>query len=92
MAGYINIKHPHNSHMNINKINYKTPSSLVVDGSLVVKGQDFDDVVQRLVNVEKRLAILTPDPKKLAQFETLQKLYNQYQMTEALCESREDIS
>ena len=40
--------------------------------------------------LERRLAILVPDPKKLEQYEALQKAYKHYKMLEALCEERKD--
>jgi hypothetical protein len=39
-----------------------------------------------LTTIEKRLAILTPDPAKLEHFEALQKAYQHYKTLEALCE------
>lgn len=36
--------------------------------------------------MEKRLAILQPNPKKLEKFEALQKAYNHYKTLEALCD------
>jgi hypothetical protein len=39
-----------------------------------------------LATIEKRLAILTPDPAKLEHFEALQKAYDHYKTLEALCE------
>lgn len=39
-----------------------------------------------LESIEKRLAILTPDPAKLEHFEALQKAYEHYKVLEALCE------
>ena len=35
--------------------------------------------------IEKRLAILTPDPKKLEKYEALQKAYDHYKLMEKLC-------
>jgi hypothetical protein len=39
-----------------------------------------------LTTIEKRLAILTPDPAKLEHFAALQKAYQHYKTLEALCE------
>jgi hypothetical protein len=63
--------------------------SLDVNGRFKINGEDLTNLAQRLETIEKRLAILTPDPQKLAQFETLRRLYEQYQMVNALCESQE---
>jgi hypothetical protein len=42
--------------------------------------------------IEERLAILTPDPEKLAKFEALKKAYEHYKLMEKLCqiEDKED--
>jgi hypothetical protein len=40
--------------------------------------------------MEKRLAILQPDPEKLEKFEALQKAYEHYKHLESLCELEED--
>lgn len=56
-------------------------------GSVKVKGKDLGDWMESL---EKRLSILVPNPKKLEQYEALQKAYNHYKMLEALCEERDD--
>lgn len=56
-------------------------------GNIKIKGKDLGDWMETL---EKRLAILVPDPKKLEQYEALRKAYNHYKMLEALCEERKD--
>ena len=40
--------------------------------------------------VEKRMAILQPDPAKLEKFEALKKAYEHYKHLESLCEIEED--
>jgi hypothetical protein len=40
--------------------------------------------------MEKRLAILQPDPKKLKKFQALQKAYEHYKLLEALCEADDE--
>ncbi len=40
--------------------------------------------------MEKRLAILQPNPKKLEKFEALKKAYTHYKTLEALCDLEED--
>ena len=54
------------------------------DGSIKWKGKDLGEALEK---IEKRLSILTPDPKKLEKYEALQKAYNHYKMLEALCEA-----
>lgn len=52
------------------------------EGSVKIKGKDL---AKSLEAIEKRLAILVPDPKKLEKFEALQKAYAHYKLLEALC-------
>lgn len=40
--------------------------------------------------MEKRLAILQPDPEKLEKFEALQKAYEHYKHLESLCELEDE--
>jgi hypothetical protein len=54
------------------------------DGDIKWKGRSLGDL---LTTIEKRLAILTPDPEKLAHYESLQKAYQHYKTLEALCET-----
>jgi hypothetical protein len=53
------------------------------EGDIKWKGRSLGDL---LATIEKRLAILTPDPAKLEHFEALQKAYQHYKTLEALCE------
>jgi hypothetical protein len=53
------------------------------DGDIKWKGRSLGDL---LTTIEKRLAILTPDPVKLEHFEALQKAYKHYKTLESLCE------
>ena len=53
------------------------------DGDIKWKGRSLGEM---LSTIEKRLAILTPDPAKLEHFEALQKAYKHYKTLEALCE------
>jgi protein involved in polysaccharide export with SLBB domain len=52
------------------------------DGDIKWKGRSLGEL---LTTIEKRLAILTPDPAKLEHFEALQKAYQHYKTLEALC-------
>ena len=54
------------------------------DGDIKWKGRSLGDL---LTTIEKRLAILTPDPAKLEHYESLQKAYQHYKTLEALCET-----
>jgi hypothetical protein len=58
-------------------------SNAEFDGDIKWKGRSLGDL---LTTIEKRLAILTPDPEKLKQFESLRKAYEHYKTMEALCE------
>jgi hypothetical protein len=55
----------------------------IFEGDIKWKGRSLGDM---LSTIEKRLAILTPDPAKLEHFESLQKAYQHYKTLEALCE------
>lgn len=51
------------------------------DGDIKIKGRSLEKL---LGDIEKRLLILQPDPKKLEKWEALQKAYNHYKLLEAL--------
>lgn len=53
------------------------------EGDIKWKGRSLS---KWLEDVEKRLAILVPDPEKLEHFEALKKAYQHYKTLEALCE------
>lgn len=57
------------------------------DGDIKWKGRSLGEMLEK---IENRLAILTPNPKKLEQYEALQKAYRNYKMLEALCEERNE--
>jgi TRAP-type uncharacterized transport system substrate-binding protein len=57
--------------------------SATIDGDLKVGGVSFKETID---SINKRLAILVPDPAKLEHFEALQKAYKHYKTLEALCE------
>jgi hypothetical protein len=59
------------------------------DGDVKLKGKSLTSWMETM---EKRLAILVPDPKKLEKFEALQKAYNHYKMLEALCDVEDDTT
>jgi hypothetical protein len=56
------------------------------EGDIKWKGRDLGKI---LSGIEKRLAILEPNPKKLKKFEALQKAYDHYKLLEALCHSED---
>ena len=53
------------------------------DRDVVIDGRSMRDFME---SMEKRMAILVPDPKKLEHFQSLQKAYAHYKTLEALCE------
>jgi Ethanolamine utilization protein EutJ (predicted chaperonin) len=53
------------------------------EGDVKIKGVSISDT---LAAIEKRLAILVPDPKKLEHFEALKKAYDHYKLLEKLCD------
>ena len=57
------------------------------EGDIKWKGRDLGKILD---GIERRLAILQPNPKKLAKFEALQKAYNHYKVLEALCHSEDN--
>jgi hypothetical protein len=57
------------------------------DGDIEWKGKDLGKLLE---SIEKRLAILTPNPNKLEKYEALQKAYAHYKLLEALCHEDED--
>jgi hypothetical protein len=57
------------------------------EGDIKVQGKSLTDFMETM---EKRLAILQPDPKKLKKFQALQKAYDHYKLLEALCEADDD--
>jgi hypothetical protein len=54
-----------------------------IEGDIKWQGRSLTEMFN---NIERRLAILVPDPNKLEQFEALKKAYNHYKVLEALCE------
>ena len=58
-----------------------------IAGNLKVGGKDIGKTLEA---IEKRLAILTPDPNKLEKFEALKKAYEHYKLMEALCHEEKE--
>jgi hypothetical protein len=69
---------------NISGAGLHVTSDAEFDGDIKWKGRSLGDL---LTTIEKRLAILTPDPAKLAHYESLQKAYQHYKTLEALCDT-----
>lgn len=59
------------------------------DGDIKIGERSLKDL---MVKMEERLAILVPDPKKLAKFEALKKAYDNYKLMEKLCQEDEDTN
>ncbi len=54
-----------------------------ITGDLKVAGISFKETIEA---INRRLAILQPNPEKLEHFEALRKAYEHYKTLEALCE------
>jgi len=72
-----------------------TKSSISAPGSMQVKGDaEFEgdvkikgvSIAKTLDDIQKRLAILVPDPAKLEHFEALKRAYKNYKILENLCQ------
>lgn len=57
------------------------------DGDITWKGRNLGEMLEK---IESRLAILTPDPKKLEHFEALKRAYENYKTLERLCQLEEN--
>lgn len=65
------------------------PSTLKVEGNAEFEGDvkiKGISIAKALEDIQKRLAILVPDPAKLEHFAALKKAYDHYKLLEALCE------
>jgi hypothetical protein len=72
---------------NITSAGLHVTSDAEFEGNITIKGKSLNKWMETM---EKRLAILQPDPKKLKKFEALQKAYDHYKLLEALCHSEDD--
>ena len=63
--------------------NIQVTGNAQIEGSLTVKGVNIAEAIEK---INKRLAILVPDPAKLEKFEALKRAYENYKTLEALCE------
>lgn len=52
------------------------------EGKVTINGQDLAHTLNK---IQERLAILVPDPKRLAKYQALQEAYEHYKTLEALC-------
>lgn len=72
----------------------RTASSAYAQGLTVSSDADFHgdvkikgvSIVESIEKINQRLAILVPDPAKLAHFEALKRAHDAYKTLEALCE------
>lgn len=74
--------------LNPNTFYYGDNNTLNVKGNIKCEGEIFlkdKPLGEILEQIQDRLAILVPDPKKLEKFEALKKAYDNYKMIEALC-------
>ena len=72
-----------NSAATITNSGLHVSTDAVIEGDLKVKGIS---IVDTLDAINKRLAILVPDPAKLEHFESLRKAYDHYKLLESLCD------
>jgi hypothetical protein len=56
-------------------------------GDIKWKGRSLGDLLEK---IEDRLAILVPDPVRLAKYEALKQAYDNYKILEALCVDADD--
>lgn len=82
-AGYNGAWGATGSIINSSNAGLHVTSNAQFDGDVKIKGVS---ILETLEKIEKRLAILRPDPEKLAHFESLKKAYEHYKTLEALCE------
>jgi hypothetical protein len=74
---------------NLTATTSSNPSTLNVSGDAEFEGDvkiKGVSIAKSLDDIQRRLAILVPDPAKLEHFEALKKAYNNYKTLEALCE------
>ena len=65
----------------------QTEVSVPEEGDIKIGNRSLKEFMDK---VESRLAILTPDSKKLEKFAALRKAYEHYKTLESLCELEED--
>ena len=63
--------------------NFQVTADAEFEGDVKIKGVSIVDSIDQ---INKRLAILVPDPAKLEKFEALRRAYENYKTMEALCE------
>lgn len=82
-TGYYNTNaFPDTSYFNMNS-SQKEHGVIRADRDVIIDGRSMRDFME---SMEKRMAILVPDPRKLEHFQSLQKAYAHYKTLEALCE------
>ena len=75
------------NYANVSNNTFKCNTDAEFEGDIKWKGRSLGDMLNA---IEKRLSILTPDPKKLAKYEALQRAYEYYKTMEAMCYDSED--
>lgn len=70
--------------VNITADGITMPSS----GDIKIGDKSLKDVLSK---IEDRMAILTPDPKKLEKFAALKKAYDNYKLIEKLCQEEDEL-
>jgi len=68
---------------NSNHTSIQVSGDTKFEGDVTIKGVS---IAKTLEDIQKRLAILVPNPEKLEHFEALKKAYDHYKTLEALCE------
>lgn len=56
-------------------------------GDIKIGDKSLKDILSK---IEDRMAILTPDPKKLEKFAALKKAYDNYKLMEKLCQEEDE--
>ena len=57
------------------------------ENDIIIKGKSLAGTLD---DIQKKLLILSPDPKKLAKWEALKKAYDRYKILEALLDEDDD--
>jgi hypothetical protein len=66
--------------------NLKVKGDAEFEGDITLNGKSLSKVLE---SIQDRLAILQPDPKKLAKYEALKKAYDHYKLMEKLIQDDE---
>jgi hypothetical protein len=72
---------PHNVTLNNTITNVPV---LTCNGEFILDGESVNKKMKMIDEIERRLAILVPDPAKLEKYEALREAYDHYKLLEAL--------